>query len=86
MLGQLKIKFYNSTLSYPQCNLKAEATNKIIMNGIKKKLKKVKGKWVKELLNVLWVYQTTPGKAMNEMPYALAFGFEARGQFAHNTN
>ncbi|GFZ15662.1 hypothetical protein Acr_25g0000710 [Actinidia rufa] len=36
LLKQLKIEFYNSTPSYPQCNGQAEATNKTIMNGIKK--------------------------------------------------
>ncbi|GFS36152.1 hypothetical protein Acr_00g0044380 [Actinidia rufa] len=44
LLEQLKIEFYNSTPSYPQCNGQAEATNKTIMNGIKKRLEKAKGK------------------------------------------
>ncbi|GFS42946.1 hypothetical protein Acr_00g0082720 [Actinidia rufa] len=77
LLEQLKIEFYNSTPSYPQCNGQAEATNKTIMNGIKKQLEKAKGKWVDELANVLWAYRTTPRKTTNEMPYSLAFGFEA---------
>ncbi|GFZ15738.1 hypothetical protein Acr_25g0001470 [Actinidia rufa] len=77
LLEQLKIEFYNSTPSYPQCNGQAEATNKTIMNGIKKRLEKAKGKWVDELANVLWAYRTTPQKATNETPYSLAFGFEA---------
>ncbi|XP_057488501.1 uncharacterized protein LOC130774471 [Actinidia eriantha] len=77
LLDQLKIEFYNSTPSYPQCNGQAEATNKTIMNGIKKRLKKAKGRWVDELANVLWAYRTTPRKATNETPYSLAFGFKA---------
>ena len=52
LLGQLKIEFYNSTPSYPQCNRQAKATNKTIMNRIKKRIEKAKGKWVKELPNV----------------------------------
>ncbi|GFS46047.1 ovate family protein 13 [Actinidia rufa] len=76
-LGQLKIEFYDLTPSYPQCNVQAEATNKTIINGIKKRLEKTKGKWVKELPNVLWAYRTTSQKAINEMPYPLAFSFEA---------
>ena len=60
LLGQLKIKFYNLTLSYPQYNGQAEATNMTIMNGIKKRLGKAKGKWVEELLSILCAYQTTP--------------------------
>ncbi|GFZ09156.1 hypothetical protein Acr_20g0009640 [Actinidia rufa] len=62
---------------YMQKDAQAKATNKMIMNGIKKRLEKAKGKWVDELANVLWAYQTTPWKATNEMPYSLAFGFEA---------
>ncbi|GFS40490.1 hypothetical protein Acr_00g0068850 [Actinidia rufa] len=77
LLEQLKIEFYNSTPSYPQCNGQAEASNKTILNGIKKRLEKAKGRWVDELANVLWAYRTTPRKATNETPYSLAFGFEA---------
>ncbi|GFY81234.1 DNAJ homologue 2 [Actinidia rufa] len=51
LLRQLKIEFYISTPSYPQFNRQAEATNKTIMNGIKKRLEKAKGKWVEELPN-----------------------------------
>ena len=75
MLGQLKIEFYNSTPSYPQYNGQDEATSKTIMNEIKKRLEKAKGKWIEELENILWAYWTTPWKVTNEMPYALAFGF-----------
>ena len=49
MLDKLKIKFYNSTPSYPQCNGQAETFNKTIMNKIKKRLEKAKDKWVEEL-------------------------------------
>ena len=31
---------------------------------------------VDELANILWAYQTTPQKSMNEMPYSLAFRFK----------
>ena len=76
LLGQLKIEVYNSTPSYPLCNEKIEATNKTIMNGIKKRIKKVKGKSVDELPRMLWTYWTTLRKATNETPYSLAFGFK----------
>ena len=59
LLETLKIEFYNSTPSYPQCNGQAEATNKKIMNGIKKRLEKAEGKWVEELPNILWAYRIT---------------------------
>ena len=42
-----------STLTYPQGNGKAEAINKVIVSGLKKKLDNTKGKWVEELSHVL---------------------------------
>ena len=45
-----------STLAYPQRNGQAEAVNKVIVNGLKKRLDDVKGKWVEELSHVLWTY------------------------------
>ena len=38
---------------YPQSNGQVEATNKTIVNGMKKRLESAKGKWAKELPNVL---------------------------------
>ena len=49
-----------STPSYPQSNSQAKATNKSIINGLKKRLDDSKGQWAKELLSVLWAYMTNP--------------------------
>ena len=49
-----------STLAYPQGNEHAEAVNKVIVLGLKKRLDDAKGKRVEELLHVLWTYRTTP--------------------------
>ena len=42
-----------STLAYPQGNGQAETVNKVIVNGLKKRLDDAKGKWVEELSHVL---------------------------------
>ena len=42
-----------STPTYSQSNGQAEATNKAIMNGLKKRLEGVKGRWAEELPNIL---------------------------------
>uniref|UniRef100_A0A2N9GLJ3 Uncharacterized protein n=1 Tax=Fagus sylvatica TaxID=28930 RepID=A0A2N9GLJ3_FAGSY len=55
----------------------AEVSNKVILNGIKRKLEAAKGKWVEELPSILWTYRTTVRKSTNETPFALAFGVEA---------
>ncbi|XP_075667544.1 uncharacterized protein LOC142637124 [Castanea sativa] len=49
-----------STPAYPQGNGQAEATNKVILAGLKKRLDDAKGRWVEELPHVLWAYRTTP--------------------------
>ncbi|XP_028113210.1 uncharacterized protein LOC114311294 [Camellia sinensis] len=70
---ELKIEFYNSMPAYPQSNGQAEASNKTILDGLKKRLEKAKGKWAEELPNVLWAYRTTPRRSTEETPFALAY-------------
>ena len=73
----LNIKNRYSTPAYPQSNGQAEATNKAIMNGLKKRLDGPKGRWAKELPKVLWAYQTTPRRSTGETPFSLTYGAEA---------
>ena len=47
------------------------------MNEIKKRLNDAKGKWVEELLHVLWTYRTTPQKSIRETPLSMTYGVEA---------
>ena len=54
--GTLVITNQYYTLAYPQSNDQVEATNKAIVNGLKRKLESAKGKWVEELPSVLWAY------------------------------
>ncbi|XP_028057288.1 uncharacterized protein K02A2.6-like [Camellia sinensis] len=75
--SDLKIEFIKSTPVYPQGNGQAEASNKTVINGMKKRLEKAKGKWVEKLPNVLWAYRTTPRRSTGETPYSLTYGMEA---------
>jgi len=43
MLEGLHIKQHFSSVEHPQTNGQAEATNKVILNGIKKRLENAKG-------------------------------------------
>ena len=54
--SDLGIKNKYSTLAYSQNNGQAEATNKAIVNGLKKRLEGTKGRWAEELHNALWAY------------------------------
>ena len=73
----LGIKNRYFTPAYPQSNRQVEAINKTILNGLKKRLDGAKGRWVEELPNVLWAYQTTFGHSTGETPFSLTYGAES---------
>ena len=66
-----------STPAYPQGNGQAEAVNKVIVNGLKKRLDDTKGRWVEELPHVLWTFRTTPRWSIGKTPFAMTYGAEA---------
>uniref|UniRef100_A0A2N9FJR7 Uncharacterized protein n=1 Tax=Fagus sylvatica TaxID=28930 RepID=A0A2N9FJR7_FAGSY len=71
------IRNHFSSPAYPQGNGQAESSNKVILNGIKKRLEEAKGRWVEELPTVLWTFRTTPRSSTGETPYSLTYGVEA---------
>uniref|UniRef100_A0A2N9I0Z3 Integrase catalytic domain-containing protein n=1 Tax=Fagus sylvatica TaxID=28930 RepID=A0A2N9I0Z3_FAGSY len=75
--SELGIKNVYSSPAYPQSNGQAEASNKTVLDGIKKRLEDAKGRWVEELPNVLWTFRTTPRRSTGETPFSLAYGSEA---------
>ncbi|XP_024015134.1 uncharacterized protein LOC112088911 [Eutrema salsugineum] len=74
--GEWKIRLSKSTLRYPQGNEQAEAANKTILDGLKKRLDAKKGRWADELEGVLWSHRTTPRRTTGETPFALVYGSE----------
>ena len=74
--SDLGIKNRYSIPAYPQGNGQAEAVNKVIVNGHKKRLDDAKGKWVEELPHVLWTYRTTPHRSTGETPFSMTYGAE----------
>ena len=64
------------TPAYTQGNGQAEAVNKVIVNGLEKRLDDAKGKWVEELSHVLWTYQTTPRRSTRETSFSMTYGVE----------
>ena len=75
--SDLGIKNRYSTPAYPQGNRQAEAVNKVIVSGFKKRLDDTKGKWIEELPHVLWTYRTTPRKSTGETLFSMTYGAEA---------
>ena len=73
----LGIKNRYSTPAYPQGNGQVEVVNKVIVNGLKKRLDDAKGKWVQELSHVLWTYRTTPCRSTGETLFSMTYVAEA---------
>ena len=74
--GELGITNRYSTPAYPQRNGEADAVNKVIVSGLKKRLDDAKGKWVEKLPHVLWTYKTTPRRSTGETPFSMTYGAE----------
>ncbi|XP_072062133.1 uncharacterized protein [Arachis hypogaea] len=73
----MKIKHQFTSVGHPQTNGQAEAANKVILAGLKKRLQDAKETWAEELSQVLWAYRTTSQSATGETPFRLAYGIEA---------
>jgi len=56
----LGIKHITSSVEHPQTNGHVEAANKVILVELRKRLDGAKGRWPKELFEVLWAYRCTP--------------------------
>jgi IS30 family transposase len=71
----MSIKLNFAFVAHPQTNGQVEKANKLICNGIKKRLlaplEKAKHAWVDELPSVLWSLRTTPNTATQETPFFL---------------
>ena len=73
---ELGIRNVYSTPAYPQSNCQAEILNKVVLNGLKKRFNRAKGRWAEELSSVLWAYRTTPRCSTSATPFSLAYGME----------
>ncbi|KAM1980517.1 hypothetical protein ACFX15_037118 [Malus domestica] len=70
-------KQHMTMLRYPQNNGQVEASNKMILDCLKKSLTNKKEKWPEKLPGCLWSYCTTKRRATSETSFSLAFGSEA---------
>ena len=53
------IELWFTSVAYPQANGQDEEANRIILDGLKKRVEHSKSNWVDELLPILWAYRTT---------------------------
>jgi hypothetical protein len=73
----LKIKLLNSSPYYAQVNGQAEASNKVLIKIIKKRIKGNSRKWHEKLSKALWAHRTSRHRATKVTPFELVYGQEA---------
>ncbi|RDX81363.1 Tf2-11, partial [Mucuna pruriens] len=73
----LHIRQSFTSVEYPQANGQAEAANRVILRGLRRRLEEAKGRWAKELPQVIWSYHTTPHSTTGETPFRLTYGSDA---------
>ncbi|XP_074327311.1 uncharacterized protein LOC141665235 [Apium graveolens] len=66
-----------SRFAHPQENGQAEVANRIILDGLKKRVKRSTNNWVDEFLPILWAYRTTCKVITEATPFMLAYGDKA---------
>jgi hypothetical protein len=72
----MKIKLLNSSLYYAQANGKADASNKVLIKIIKKRIKDNPRRWHETLSEALWMQRTSRHGAMKVTPFELVYGQE----------
>jgi hypothetical protein len=73
----MKIKLLNSSPYYAKANGQVEASNKVLIKIIKKRIKDNPGRWHEKLLEALWAHRTSRIGAMKVTPFELVYGQEA---------
>ncbi|GAU40531.1 hypothetical protein TSUD_366960 [Trifolium subterraneum] len=66
-----------TSVEHPQTNGQAEAANRVLLRGLRRRMDTSKGNWTEELHNILWSYRTTPHSTTGETPFRLTYGTEA---------
>jgi hypothetical protein len=57
--SSLKVKLLNSSAYFAECNGQAEASNKILIKLIKKKIDANPRRWHKDLSEALWAHRVS---------------------------
>jgi transposase InsO family protein len=75
---QIGMKIYFTSVRHPESNRLVKRANGIIMTGIMKLIfNQPRGKWLDELIKVVWGHNTTISRSTDFTPFKLLFGDEA---------
>jgi hypothetical protein len=73
----MKIKLFYSSPYYAQANGQVEASNKVLIKIIKKRIKDIMRRWHEKLSEALWAHRTSRHRATKVTPFELVYGQEA---------
>jgi transposase InsO family protein len=79
---QKSIQIKYASVAHPRANGQVERANKMILEALRKKVfdknEKFTGKWIRELLYVVWSLRTQPSRALHgNTPFFMVYGSEA---------
>lgn len=61
------------SVAYPQVNEQVEVANRIILDGLRKRIEKSKNNWVDDVLPIPWAYHATCRVTTRATPFLLAY-------------
>jgi transposase len=73
----MKVKLMNSSPYYAQTKGQAEASNKVLIKIIKKRIEDNPRRWHKKLLETLWAHRISRHGATKVNPFEFVYGQEA---------
>jgi hypothetical protein len=73
----MKIKLLNSSPYYVQANGQADATNKVLIKIIKKRIKDNPRRWHEKITEAMWAHRTSRYRATKVTSFELVYGQEA---------
>jgi hypothetical protein len=73
-IESMKIKLLNFSPYYAQANGQAEASNKVLIKIVKKRIKDNSRKWHEKLLEALWAHRTSRHRATKVTPFEHVYG------------
>jgi hypothetical protein len=76
-IESMNIKLLNSSPYYVQVNGQAEASNKVLIKIIKKRIQDNLRRWHEKLSEALWAHRTSRHGATKVIPFELVYGQEA---------
>ncbi|XP_074352585.1 uncharacterized protein LOC141691729 [Apium graveolens] len=70
------IELHFTSVAHPQPNGQTEVANRIILDGLQKRVERSRNTWVDDFMPILCAYRTTCKVTTEATPFMLAYGAE----------